>query len=80
MDMAGTIGGFRKLNTSNYMYWRACIEAYLQGQDLWEVVGGSETMPPEVAIEEATESEKSDDPKSGEKKSSPAEKAEAMMR
>ncbi|XP_068666666.1 uncharacterized protein [Aristolochia californica] len=26
--------------------WSTCIESYLQGQDLWEVVGGSETTQP----------------------------------
>ena len=50
MDFSGTIGGMKKLNTSNYIYWKACIESYLQGQDLWEVVGGSETTPPEVMV------------------------------
>ena len=27
--------------------WVTCMMFYLQRQDLWEVVGGSETMPPE---------------------------------
>ncbi|GJN30988.1 hypothetical protein PR202_gb19339 [Eleusine coracana subsp. coracana] len=27
-------------------YWRTCIESYLQGQDLWEVVAGTMTDPP----------------------------------
>ena len=30
-------------------YWKMCIEAYLQGQDMWEIVGGSETTQPEDA-------------------------------
>ena len=62
MDLSGTISGLKKLNNSNYIYWKACIESYLQGQDLWEVVGGSETTPPEVAIE-ATMTEPTIDPK-----------------
>ena len=62
MELSGTISGLKKLNSSNYIYWKACIESYLQGQDLWEVVGGSETTPPEVAIE-ATVTDSTIDPK-----------------
>ena len=41
------IGGIKKLNNNNYKTWETCIMSYLQEQDLWGVVGGSETMPPE---------------------------------
>ncbi|GJN15087.1 hypothetical protein PR202_gb01977 [Eleusine coracana subsp. coracana] len=36
----------KRLNSHNYGYWRTCIESYLQGQDLWEVVAGTMTNPP----------------------------------
>ena len=29
--------------------WSTCIESYLQGQDLWEIVVGGETTPFENA-------------------------------
>ncbi|KAF2287820.1 hypothetical protein GH714_002828 [Hevea brasiliensis] len=29
-----------KLVGTNYKYWRMCMEAYLQGQDLWDLVEG----------------------------------------
>lgn len=41
------VGGIKKLNNTNYNTWETCMMSYLQGQDLWEVVGGSEVMPPE---------------------------------
>ena len=50
MDLAGMTGGLEKLNYNNYTYWSTCIESYLQGQDLWEVVGGCNTIPPEPKI------------------------------
>ncbi|KAB2632885.1 protein SPA1-RELATED 2 [Pyrus ussuriensis x Pyrus communis] len=40
------VGGIKKLNNQNYNTWVTCIESYLQGQDLWEVVGGSEVTQP----------------------------------
>ena len=40
------IGVIRKLNNNNYSMWKTCMESYLQGQDLWEVVVGAETTPP----------------------------------
>ena len=45
-DLAGASSGIKKLNSHNYGYWKTCMESYLQGQDLWEVVAGTETMPP----------------------------------
>ena len=52
--MAGTTSGFEKLNYNNYTYWSSCIESYLQGQDLWEVVCGSKTVPPTVKTKTVT--------------------------
>ena len=49
VDLGSINSGFEKLNNLNYDYWRLCTEAYLQGQDLWEVVAGNETAPPESA-------------------------------
>ncbi|KAE8684543.1 putative disease resistance protein [Hibiscus syriacus] len=40
------VEGIKKLNNQNYNTWATCIESYLQGQDLWEVVGGSEVTQP----------------------------------
>ncbi|KAE8687090.1 Beta-galactosidase 15 [Hibiscus syriacus] len=45
------VGGINKLNNKNYNTWVTCMESYLQGQDLWEVVGGGEVTQP--AIEDA---------------------------
>ncbi|KAD3336120.1 hypothetical protein E3N88_31639 [Mikania micrantha] len=40
------VGGVKKLNSQNYNSWSTCISSYLQSQDLWEVVNGSETVQP----------------------------------
>ncbi|XP_068639373.1 uncharacterized protein [Aristolochia californica] len=45
------VGGIKTLNNKNYNTWSTCIESYLQGQDLWEVVGGCEVTQP--AVEDA---------------------------
>nr|DAD25144.1 TPA_asm: hypothetical protein HUJ06_026608 [Nelumbo nucifera] len=34
-----------KLVGTNYKYWRLCMEAYLQGQDLWDLASGDDTLP-----------------------------------
>uniref|UniRef100_A0A2N9HLQ3 Uncharacterized protein n=1 Tax=Fagus sylvatica TaxID=28930 RepID=A0A2N9HLQ3_FAGSY len=39
------VGSVKKLNNQNYNTWSTCMESYLQGQDLWEIVAGSETTP-----------------------------------
>jgi len=36
------IGGVKKLNHQNYKTWMTCMTSYMEGQDLWEVVNGSE--------------------------------------
>ncbi|KAM1328638.1 hypothetical protein ACFX2F_012890 [Malus domestica] len=41
------VGGIKKLNNKNYNTWATCMESYLQGQDLWDVVGGNEVAQPE---------------------------------
>ena len=35
-----------KLVGNNYSYWKLCMEAYLQGQDLWDLIGGDDTEIP----------------------------------
>ncbi|KAA8546606.1 hypothetical protein F0562_002655 [Nyssa sinensis] len=42
------IGGIKKLNNQNYNAWSTCMMSYMQGQDLWEVVNGSEITQPEA--------------------------------
>ncbi|RVW35716.1 hypothetical protein CK203_093622 [Vitis vinifera] len=42
------IGGIKKLNNQNYNTWSTCMMLYMQGQDLWEVVNGSEITQPEA--------------------------------
>ncbi|KAK4492038.1 hypothetical protein RD792_002828 [Penstemon davidsonii] len=42
------IGGIKKLNNNNYNVWSTCMMSYMQGQDLWEVVNGSEVTQPTV--------------------------------
>ena len=37
--------GVKKFVGSNYKYWKMCLEAYLQGQELCEIVSGVETEP-----------------------------------
>ena len=46
MDLTNSVGGIEKLNNTNYDYWKSCMESYLQGQDLWEVVSGTDVVPP----------------------------------
>ncbi|XP_021821223.1 uncharacterized protein LOC110762835, partial [Prunus avium] len=40
------VGGITKLNNKNYNTWATCMESYLQGQDLWDVVGGNDVAQP----------------------------------
>ena len=37
------VDNIRRLNNQNYNTWSTCMEPYLQGQDLWEIVVGGET-------------------------------------
>jgi hypothetical protein len=80
MDLSNTIDGHKKLNNSNYIYYNVCIESYLQCQDLWEVVDGSETTSSELA-KEATMTESVEDPKIKEKMTLSVEKhAETLQK
>jgi hypothetical protein len=40
--------GIKKLNNNNYNTWSTCMMSYLQGQDLWKIVNGSETHEPRI--------------------------------
>ena len=41
--------GVEKLVRSNYKYWRLCMEAFLQGQDLWDLMAKNDMkMPPDT--------------------------------
>ncbi|XP_024019013.1 uncharacterized protein LOC112090908 [Morus notabilis] len=42
------VGGVKKLNNQNYNTWSTCMMSYMQGQDLREVVNGSEVTQPEA--------------------------------
>nr|DAD45748.1 TPA_asm: hypothetical protein HUJ06_003978 [Nelumbo nucifera] len=35
-----------KLVGNNYSYWKLCMEAYLQGQDLWDLIASDEVVIP----------------------------------
>ncbi|CAM8900100.1 unnamed protein product [Rhodiola kirilowii] len=37
--------GIELLNQSNYKMWKSCMESYLVGEELWEVVGGANARP-----------------------------------
>ncbi|KAL3522092.1 hypothetical protein ACH5RR_014926 [Cinchona calisaya] len=39
--------GMELLNQSNYKVWRSCMESYLVGEDLWDIVGGDNAKSPE---------------------------------
>ena len=36
-----------KLIGNNYNYWKLCMEAYLQRQDLWDLISGDDAVIPE---------------------------------
>ncbi|RZC19360.1 hypothetical protein D0Y65_006260 [Glycine soja] len=41
--------GVEKLVRSNYKYWRLCMEAFLQVQDLWDLMAKNDMkMPPDT--------------------------------
>ena len=48
---ANTQYGVEKLVGTNYKYWRMCMEAYLQGQDLWELIVGVDTEIPDDTLD-----------------------------
>ncbi|KAH0678932.1 hypothetical protein KY284_020017 [Solanum tuberosum] len=43
--------GVELLNQSNYKVWKKCMESYLVGEDLWDVVNGSNTSSPVDELE-----------------------------
>ncbi|KAK1355674.1 hypothetical protein POM88_048930 [Heracleum sosnowskyi] len=47
--MGDFTNSIEKLNNSNYGSWSTRIKFYLLGQDLWDVVNGSDTTPPREA-------------------------------
>ncbi|XP_077215518.1 uncharacterized protein LOC143850093 [Tasmannia lanceolata] len=53
MDLNGggnssTQYGLEKLVSTNYKYWRLCMETYLQGQDLWDLTSRNDNIPEEI--------------------------------
>ncbi|KAG6532973.1 hypothetical protein ZIOFF_006833 [Zingiber officinale] len=57
LDMEGTgrvAGlGLELLNQSNYRIWKTCMESYLVGEDLWDVVSTNGVVAPANIIENA---------------------------
>ena len=47
--MADFTNSIEKLNNNNYGSWSTRMKFYLLGQDLWDIVNGSETTPPRDA-------------------------------
>ena len=48
MDVGRSYGlSIEVLNNSNYKVWKTCMESYLLGEDLWDIVGGDESVVPE---------------------------------
>ncbi|CAN1164729.1 hypothetical protein LINPERHAP2_LOCUS25739 [Linum perenne] len=45
-DMATSFSSIERLNNNNYNPWSTRMEFYLRGQDLWDIVVGSQTTPP----------------------------------
>ncbi|KAI3518021.1 hypothetical protein L1887_06356 [Cichorium endivia] len=43
-----SFGGVKKLGQTNYNTWSTCMSSYLLGQDLWDVVGGTNTTEPRI--------------------------------
>jgi len=52
MDSSGRSGlGIEVLNQSNYKVWRTCMESYLIGEDLWDVVDRVIQLLPQTSKE-----------------------------
>lgn len=49
VDLMSASSRMKRLNSHNYGYWQTCIQSYLQGQNLWEVVVVTKTTPPDNA-------------------------------
>ncbi|XP_071705149.1 uncharacterized protein [Rutidosis leptorrhynchoides] len=52
VNNGGMFNGMERLVGNNYKYWKMCMEAYLQGQDLWELVAGSDAIIPVETLEQ----------------------------
>ncbi|KAH0720607.1 hypothetical protein KY285_005428 [Solanum tuberosum] len=48
MNDLQVVDGIKKLNNQDYNTWLTCIMSYMQGQDLWKVINGSEVTQPEA--------------------------------
>ena len=46
VDFASTLNSVEKLNASNYGSWSTRMQYYFLGQELWDIIGGSDTTPP----------------------------------
>ncbi|KAK0602412.1 hypothetical protein LWI29_033091 [Acer saccharum] len=57
MDSGNRFTGFsvELLSQSNYKIWKTCMEYYLVGEDLLDVIGGGKTKAPKNTIETADE-------------------------
>ncbi|KAK0596680.1 hypothetical protein LWI29_018003 [Acer saccharum] len=44
-----------ELDGSNYIFWSQCMEDYLNGRGLWEIVDGSETQPADTDVRKLKE-------------------------
>lgn len=53
MSGCESVFGLELLNQTNYKIWRTCVESYLIGEDLWDVVGGAEITAPQNEEENA---------------------------
>ncbi|KAK0598697.1 hypothetical protein LWI29_037091 [Acer saccharum] len=62
MDSGNRFTGFgmELLSQSNYKIWKTCMESYLVGEDLWDVVGGGKTNAPQNTTETADEIKEND--------------------
>ncbi|KAH0738245.1 hypothetical protein KY290_036950 [Solanum tuberosum] len=45
-DFASALNSVEKLNASNYGSWSTKMQYYFLGQELWDIIGGSDTTPP----------------------------------
>ncbi|KAH0694065.1 hypothetical protein KY285_021162 [Solanum tuberosum] len=45
-DFASTLNSIGKVNASNYGSWSTRMQYYFLGQELWDIIGGSDTTPP----------------------------------
>ncbi|XP_047312690.1 uncharacterized protein LOC124915996 [Impatiens glandulifera] len=60
MESGGRVAGLglELLNQSNYRIWKTCMESYLVGEDLWDIVVGDDDVAPEDVAENAEASKK----------------------